>query len=513
MLFFNQKIFDPKFVKVGLTYDDVLILPEYTDIQPDQIDLSVHLSKRIKLNIPLLSSAMDTVTESVMAIAMAKEGGMGVIHRNLSIEDQAENVYRVKRYNSEIISDPIFIQSGSTINDLYNMRKRFHISGLPVVNKDGILLGIITNRDTKFIEETSSQFLSCRVDQFMTKLPLITGHIGISRKDAFLLLQKYKIEKLPLINHNGKLKGLITVKDFNKEKLYPYAAKDNKGRFLVGAAIGFLGDSWKRVMTLIEAGVDVLFLDTANGYNAGAYKIIKRLKNDLYAKNVDIIGGQAATYESAKFLINAGVDGIRVGVGPGSICTTRIVSGIGVPQITAIYESSKAVNDSLNNKKNSKIIPLIGDGGIQYAGDIGKAFVAGANTVMIGSLFAGCEESPGNLIFFNGKQYKSYRGMGSLGAIQDRGKNSSYSGDKYYQNEANNDRKMIPEGIEGQVPYKGPLSGVINQLIGGLRKTMFYVGSKNIYDLQKKGRFMQITAAGLKESHPHNICIPIEQRN
>lgn len=498
---YNKEVnFNNKFTNVGLTYDDVLILPEYTDIKPSQIDISTNLSKNIKLNIPFISSAMDTVTEDLMAIAMAKEGGIGVIHRNLSIDNQAEHVYRVKRYNSEIIYNPISIQNNSTIKDLYNLCKRYHVSGLPVVNKDNILIGIITKRDIRFIKNSfNNKELTYKVENFMTHMPLITGQIGISRKNAFHLLKKNKVEKLPLIDNKRKLKGLITVKDFDQKKQFPLAAKDINGRLLVGAAIGIFKDSWKRAMTLIEAGVDALFLDTANGHNSKAYKMIKRLKKESIVKKVDIIGGQAATYECARSLMHANVDAIKVGVGPGSICTTRIVAGVGVPQITAINESYKAVYKSS--------IPIIADGGIKHSGDIGKALLAGSSSIMIGSLFAGCDESPGYLTFFNGKQYKSYRGMGSLGAIIARGNSQSYSGDKYYQ-ETSKLEDAITEGIEGQVPYTGPLRGVVNKLVGGLRKTMFYVGSRSILDFKKKGRFIRITTAGLKESHPHDIYIP-----
>jgi len=470
---------------------------------PSEADTSSRLSKRITVQTPLLSAAMDTVTESRMAIAMARQGGLGVVHRNLSIDDQAEQVDRVKRSESGMITNPVTIGPEATLAELDELCARYRVSGLPVVDGAGRLLGIVTNRDTRFVLE--SEFPTRLVHEVMTKMPLVTGKVGISREDASELLAKNKIEKLPLVDDDGRLRGLITVKDFTKAEQYPLATKDDEGRLRVGAAIGFFGDGWERAMRLIDAGVDALFVDTANGHSQGVLEMIRRLKSDPVAAHVDVIGGQAATREGAQALIDAGADGIKVGVGPGSICTTRVVAGVGVPQITAIYESAKAAGPAG--------VPLIADGGLQYSGDIGKALVAGADTVMLGSLLAGTEEAPGELIFVNGKQFKSYRGMGSLGAMQTRGKNTSYSKDRYFQADVSGDDKLIPEGIEGRVAYRGPLSSVAYQLSGGLRQTMFYTGARTIPELKAKGKFVRITAAGLKESHPHDIQMTVEAPN
>ncbi|MFI5084499.1 MAG: IMP dehydrogenase [Actinomycetales bacterium] len=493
---------DP-FALIGLTYDDVLLLPGHTNVIPSEADTSSRVSKRITVQTPLLSAAMDTVTESRMAIAMARQGGLGVVHRNLAMDDQAEQVDRVKRSESGMITNPVTIGPDATLRELDDLCAHYSVSGLPVVEANGRLLGIVTNRDTVFVPE--GEYPHRRVHEVMTKMPLITGRVGISREDASNLLAKNKIEKLPLVDADGILRGLITVKDFTKAEQYPLATKDDEGRLRVGAAIGFFGDGWERAMKLVDAGVDALFVDTANGHSQGVLDLIARLKAEPAARNVDIIGGQAATREGAQALIDAGADGIKVGVGPGSICTTRVVAGVGVPQITAIYESAKAAVPAG--------VPLIADGGLQYSGDIGKALVAGADTVMLGSLLAGCDESPGDLIFVNGKQYKSYRGMGSLGAMQSRGKNTSYSKDRYFQADVSGDDKLIPEGIEGRVAYRGPLSSVAYQLVGGLRQTMFYVGSPTIGELKARGKFVRITAAGLKESHPHDIQMTVEAPN
>ncbi|MCG2621728.1 IMP dehydrogenase [Arthrobacter sp. I2-34] len=494
--------FNP-FAFEGLTYDDVLLLPGPTDVIPSEADTSSRLSKRITVHTPLLSAAMDTVTESRMAIAMAREGGLGVIHRNLSIQDQAEHVDRVKRSESGMITNPVTIAPEATLAELDELCRNYRVSGLPVVDPRGKLLGIVTNRDTRFVPR--AVYATTKVDEVMTKMPLITGHVGIGREETVELLGKNRIEKLPLVDDEGYLRGLITVKDFDKAEQYPLATKDDEGRLRVGAAIGFFGDGYERGMTMIEAGVDVLVVDTANGHSRGVLDMIARLKKDPAAAHVDIIGGQAATREGAQALIDAGADAIKVGVGPGSICTTRVVAGVGVPQITAIYESAKAAIPAG--------VPLIADGGLQYSGDIGKALVAGADTVMLGSLLAGAAESPGDLVFVNGKQFKTYRGMGSLGAMQTRGKNTSYSKDRYFQADVPDDEKLIPEGIEGQVPYRGPVSAVAHQLSGGLRQTMFYTGAHTIAELKAKGKFVRITSAGLKESHPHDIMITAEAPN
>ncbi|MCU1523292.1 MAG: guaB [Microbacteriaceae bacterium] len=488
---------------IGLTYDDVMLLPGHTDVIPSEADTTTRLSRRITVAAPLLSSAMDTVTESRMAIAIARQGGLGVLHRNLSIADQAEQVDRVKRSESGMITNPVTTTPDTTVAEVDAICGQFRVSGLPVVEGDGRLVGIITNRDMRFVSpfEKSTTF----VRDVMTRAPLITAPEGIDPDDAVAIFAQHKIEKLPLVDADGRLRGLITVKDFDKSEQYPNATKDDAGRLRVAAAIGFFGDAWDRAMSLIDAGVDALVVDTANGDSAGVIDIIRRLKSDPVAAHVDIIGGNVATRSGAQALVDAGADAIKVGVGPGSICTTRVVAGVGVPQVTAVYEASLAARESG--------IPVIADGGLQYSGDIAKALVAGADTVMLGSLLAGCDESPGDLIFVNGKQFKSYRGMGSLGALQSRGEKTSYSKDRYFQADVPSDDKLIPEGIEGQVPYRGPLSAVAYQLLGGLRQSMFYTGARTIGELKSKGKFVRITAAGLKESHPHDIQMTVEAPN
>ena len=487
----------------GLTYDDVLLLPGNTDVIPSDADTSTRLSKRITLNIPIISAAMDTVTDSAMAIAMARLGGMGVIHRNLSIEDQAAHVDRVKRSESGMIINPVTIGADATIAEYDEVCGYYKVSGLPVVSEEGVLEGIITNRDIRYISR--SDYEGIRVRDIMTPMPLVTAHPSVTKDEAFALLSNNKIERLPLVDDAGKLAGLITLKDFVKTEQYPNATKDEDGRLRAGAAIGFFGDGYERAMTLVEAGVDALFVDTANGHSQGVLDMIARLKKDPAAAHVDVIGGQAATRLGAQAIIDAGADGVKVGVGPGSICTTRIIAGVGVPQVTAINESAKAAIPAG--------VPLIADGGMQHSGEIGKALVAGADSVMLGSLLAGTTESPGELIFMNGKQYKAYRGMGSLGAMQTRGRHKSFSKDRYFQADVSSEEKLIPEGIEGQVPFRGPLSAVIHQLEGGLRQTMFYVGSRTIEELKYKGQFVRITPAGLKESHPHDIMMTVEAPN
>lgn len=487
----------------GLTYDDVLLLPGNTDVIPSDADTSTRLSKRITLNTPIISAAMDTVTDSAMAIAMARLGGMGVIHRNLSIEDQAAHVDRVKRSESGMIINPVTIGADATIAEYDEVCGYYKVSGLPVVSDEGVLEGIITNRDIRYISR--SDYEGIRVRDIMTPMPLVTAHPSVTKDEAFALLSNNKIERLPLVDDAGKLAGLITLKDFVKTEQYPNATKDEDGRLRAGAAIGFFGDGYERAMSLVEAGVDALFVDTANGHSQGVLDMIARLKKDPAAAHVDVIGGQAATRLGAQAIIDAGADGVKVGVGPGSICTTRIIAGVGVPQVTAINESAKAAIPAG--------VPLIADGGMQHSGEIGKALVAGADSVMLGSLLAGTTESPGELIFMNGKQYKAYRGMGSLGAMQTRGRHKSFSKDRYFQADVSSEEKLIPEGIEGQVPFRGPLSAVIHQLEGGLRQTMFYVGSRTIEELKYKGQFVRITPAGLKESHPHDIMMTVEAPN
>ena len=487
---------------IGLTYDDVLLLPGESDVIPSEVDTTARLTREISMAVPLLSAAMDTVTEARMAIAMARQGGIGVLHRNLSIEDQAQQVTLVKRSESGMVSDPVTISPDATLAELDELCGTYRVSGLPVVDEDRILLGIITNRDLRFVP--ADDFPRLRVHEVMTRMPLVTGPVGISNEDAAALLGKHKVEKLPLIDDAGRLSGLITVKDFVKSEKYPNATKDAEGRLRVAAGVGFYGDAWERAMALVAAGVDVLVVDTAHGHAQAMLAMIHRLKTDPAARGVQVIGGNVATRAGAQALVDAGVDAVKVGVGPGSICTTRVVAGVGVPQVTAIYEASLACKPAG--------VPVIGDGGLQYSGDIAKALVAGADTVMLGSLLAGCEESPGDLIFVNGKQFKSYRGMGSLGAMASRGR-VSYSKDRYFQADVTTDEKIVPEGIEGQVPYRGPLRAVAHQLVGGLHQSMFYVGARTIPELQGRGKFIRITPAGLKESHPHDIQMTIEAPN
>jgi len=488
------------FNTLGLTFDDVLLQPGLSDVNPAEADTTSRVSKRISIKVPLVSSPMDTVTESRMAVAIARQGGLGVIHRNLSIEEQAHQVDVVKRSEAGMVDEPITISPDATIGEADAMCARYRISGVPVVDADLKLLGIVTNRDMRF--ETDPTRL---VGEVMTKMPLVTGHVGIKGDDAMRLLAQNKIEKLPLVDDQGRLRGLITLKDFVKSDQFPHASKDEQGRLRVAAAVGFYGDAWKRAMALIEEGVDMLIVDTAHGHSRGVIDMVRRLKAERAAAHVDIVGGNVASYEGAKALVDAGADGVKVGVGPGSICTTRVVSGVGVPQVSAIYNASRACKPAG--------VPVIGDGGLQYSGDIAKALVAGADTVMLGSLLAGCDESPGELIFVNGKQYKAYRGMGSLGAMASRGRSRSYSRDRYFQTEVNSDEHLIAEGIEGQVPYRGPLSAVAYQLVGGLRQSMWYVGAETIPELQRRGRFVRITSAGLRESHPHDIQMTVEAPN
>jgi IMP dehydrogenase len=489
-----------KFAQLGLTFDDVLLLPGDTDVIPSEAITSSWLSRNIQVQVPLVSAAMDTVTEYRMAIAMARHGGIGILHRNLAIEEQAQQVDLVKRSEAGMVTNPVTIGPDATLAVVDELCGKFRISGLPVVDNNGVLVGIITNRDLRFETDFSRP-----VSEVMTPMPLVTAQVGVHKEVALGLLAKNKIEKLPLIDANGKLQGLITVKDFTKSEQYPLATKDPSGRLRVGAAVGFFDDAWKRAMALVEAGVDLLVVDTANGHARGVTEMIARLKAEKAAAHVDVVGGNVATRAGAQALIDAGADGVKVGVGPGSICTTRVVAGVGVPQVTAIYEASLAAR--------AAGVPVIGDGGLQYSGDIAKALVAGADTVMLGSLLAGCDESPGELVFVNGKQYKSYRGMGSLGAMQSRGRAKSYSKDRYFQGDITDNDKIVPEGIEGQVPYRGPLGAVAYQLVGGLRQSMFYVGAHDIHELKERGKFVRITSAGLKESHPHDIQMTIEAPN
>lgn len=490
------------FAALGLTYDDVLLQPGFSDLAPTDIDTSTRLTRRISLKVPLVSAAMDTVTEARMAIAMARQGGIGVLHRNLSIDDQARQVDLVKRTQTGIISNPVTIWPDATLEELDQICGEFRVSGLPVVDANDHLLGIVTNRDLRFTPV--AEWATTKVHEVMTKPPLVTGQVGITRDEATSLLRQHKRERLPLLDADGRLGGLITVKDFVKGEQFPNASYDADGRLLVAAAIGYFGDAWERATRLIEAGVDVLVADTAHGHVRMLLDMVRRLKSDPATKDVQVIGGNVVTREGAQAFVDAGADAVKVGVGPGSICTTRIVTGVGTPQITAVYEVAQVCRPAG--------VPVIADGGLRHSGEIAKAIVAGAESVMLGSLLAGCEESPGELVLVNGKQYKTYRGMGSLGAMSSRGK-KSYSKDRYFQAEVSSDDELIPEGIEGRVAYRGPLSAVAHQLTGGLHQSMFYVGARDIAELQEKGRFLRITSASLTESHPHGVQMTAEAPN
>ncbi len=488
---------EEKFGYTGLTFDDVLLLPAESYVIPSDADTSSQLTRNIRLQVPLVSSAMDTVTEARMAIAMARFGGVGVLHRNSSIDDQAGQVDLVKRSEAGMITNPITCSPNDTLAHVEHLCARFQISGVPVVDDDGTLLGIVTNRDLRFEDDTARP-----VSEVMTASPLITAQVGIASNEALALLRSNKIEKLPLVDDRGRLQGLITVKDYVKNERYPAATKDSDGRLVVGAAVGVGDDSYKRARQLIEAGADFIVVDTAHGHSMAVLDIVRRLAADT---QVDIVGGNVATASGAQALIDAGADGVKVGVGPGSICTTRVVAGVGVPQVSAIFEAARAAR--------AAGVPVIADGGVAYSGDIAKAIVAGADTVMLGSLLAGCEEAPGDVVFVNGKQFKQYRGMGSLGAMASRGNTGSYSKDRYFQDDVFSDDKLVPQGVEGQVPYSGKLAVVAYQLVGGLHAAMGYAGAPTIDKLQTEGRFVRITAAGLSESHPHDIQMTIEAPN
>ena len=477
-----------KFVKQGLTFDDVLLIPAASDVLPADVDLHTNLTKKIRLNIPLISSAMDTVTEYRMAIAIAREGGIGVIHKNMSISQQAEQVDMVKRSENGVITNPFWLAPGHTLAEADELMAKYRISGVPICD-NGKLIGIITNRDMKF--ETDMNQL---IDNVMTKENLVTAPEGITLEEAKEILRRHKIEKLPLVDKDFRLKGLITIKDIEKAEVYPNSARDEKGRLLVGAAIGATADVLDRVSALVEAGVDVLNLDSAHGHTQNVLETVKRIKA-LYPE-VQLIAGNVATAEGTRALIEAGADCVKVGIGPGSICTTRVVAGIGVPQITAIYDAACVAAQYG--------VPIIADGGVKFSGDIVKAIAAGGSVVMIGSLLAGCEESPGDTEIYQGRQFKTYRGMGSLAAMNHGSK------DRYFQ-ESN--KKLVPEGVEGRVPYKGSTSDTIYQLMGGLRAGMGYTGCHSIAELQQNAQFMQITAAGLRESHPHDIYITKDAPN
>jgi IMP dehydrogenase len=490
------------FAKLGLTYDDVLLVPRDTDVIPSEVDTTTQLTTEISLAVPIISSAMDTVTEARMAIALARHGGLGILHRNLSVDDQAYQVGLIKRTQSGVISNPITIGPKSTLEELDALCGQYRVSGVPVVAEGDRLLGIVTNRDLRFTPVR--EWPTTPVHEVMTPMPLVTASAEIDRDDAIALLRRHKIERLPLVAGDDRLVGLITVKDFVKSEQFPQASKDANGRLLVGAAVGYFGDAWERATTLIEAGTDVLVLDTAHGHARLLLDMIRRLKSDPATRDVQIIGGNVATGAGAQALVTAGADAVKVGVGPGSICTTRIIAGVGMPQITAIHDAARAIYGSG--------VPLIADGGLQQSGEVAKALVAGASSVMIGSLLAGCEESPGDLVLMKGEQFKSYRAMGSIGAMASRGQ-QSYSKDRYFQADTETDDDLIPEGIEGVVPYRGPASALIHQFVGGLRQSMFYVGARTIPELQQRGQFVRVTSAGLRESYPHDVQMTVEAPN
>lgn len=483
---------DPrKFLFEALTYDDVLLVPAYSEVLPRETDTTSYLTQNIKLNIPVISAAMDTVTEAELAISMALEGGLGFIHKNMSIEAQADQVRKVKRSQSGMILDPVTLQVSSTVRDAEKIMREFKIGGIPVVDGNGKLVGIITNRDLRFQKD-----MSMPIEQIMTKENLITAPEGITLEKAELLLQDYKIEKLPIVNKKGKLTGLVTYKDILKKKNKPNACKDKFGRLRVGAAVGVTPDILDRIAALKNAGVDVISIDTAHGHSRGVMQSAKKVKQKY--PELELVVGNIATGEAAKALAKVGADAVKVGVGPGSICTTRVVAGVGLPQLSAVYEAAKALKGS--NTKS------IADGGIRFSGDVVKALAAGADSVMIGSLLAGTEEAPGEVIIYEGRRFKSYRGMGSLEAMEDGSK------DRYFQDVEDDIKKLVPEGISGRVPYKGLVSEVLYQLVGGLRAGMGYCGAKNLENL-KKSKFVKITSAGVVESHPHDISITREAPN
>lgn len=487
----TQKAAQDKFLGEALTFDDVLLVPSYSEVLPRDVNISSQLTREIRLNIPIVSAAMDTVTENKLAIALARQGGIGIIHKNMTIEQQAEQVRSVKRSESGMIIDPVTLKADAQVKDALALMRKYKIGGIPIVDDNNTLIGILTNRDLRF--ETK---LSKPVTQLMTSENLITAPIGTNLEKARNILQRHKIEKLPVVDKSNRLVGLITYKDIMKVQDYPIACKDTLGRLVVGAAVGVTNDILERVSALVGVDVDVICIDTAHGHSAGvldAVKLVKRQYPDL-----QVIGGNVATSAGAKALVDAGADGVKVGVGPGSICTTRIIAGVGVPQLSAIYEAAQGI-------KNSGV-PIIGDGGIRYTGDIAKAIVAGASTIMAGGLFAGVEEAPGETIIFDGRKFKVYRGMGSIGAMELGSK------DRYFQDVEDDIKKLVPEGIEGRVPFKGTLAEVMVQYIGGLRAGMGYCGAARIEDLQQAS-FVKITAAGVHESHPHNITITKESPN
>ena len=490
-----------KIALYGLTFDDVLLLPAESNVVPSEVDTSAQFTRNIRLGVPLASAAMDTVTEARMAIGMARQGGIGVLHRNLSAEDQAQQVEIVKRSESGMVTDPVTATPDMTIDEVDTLCARYRISGLPVVDKQGVLVGICTNRDMRFEPDFSR-----KVSEIMTPMPLVVAKEGVSKEEALALLSTNKVEKLPIVDDDNKLVGLITVKDFVKTEQFPNASKDASGRLLVAAGIGTGEESYQRAGQLVDAGVDVLVVDSAHAHNNRVLEMVSRVQKD-FGDRIDVIGGNLATRQAARDMIEAGADAIKVGIGPGSICTTRVVAGVGAPQITAIMEAASVAGPAG--------VPVIGDGGMQYSGDIAKALAAGADAVMLGSMLAGTTESPGDIVVVQGKQYKRYRGMGSMGAMQGRGlsgEKRSYSKDRYFQADVRSEDKLVPEGVEGRVPFRGDIDAIVHQIVGGLRASMGYTGSATLAELKTK-QFVQITAAGLKESHPHHLQQIVEAPN
>ncbi|KZE39419.1 IMP dehydrogenase [Bhargavaea cecembensis] len=484
-------MWENKFAKEGLTFDDVLLVPAESEVLPKEVDLSVQLTEKIRLNLPIISAGMDTVTEAKMAISMARQGGIGVVHKNMSIEEQAEQVEQVKRSENGVITNPFYLTPDHQVFDAEHLMGKYRISGVPIVNNEEELklVGIITNRDMRFIEDYSGQ-----ISDFMTKENLVTAPVGTTLAEAEKMLQKYKIEKLPIVDEEGILKGLITIKDIEKVIEFPKAAKDSQGRLLVGAAIGVTSDTMMRLEQLVKAEVDLIVIDTAHGHSKGVIDTVRQIR-ETYPE-LDIVAGNVATAEGARALYEAGADVVKVGIGPGSICTTRVVAGVGVPQITAVYDCATEA------RKHGKAI--IADGGIKYSGDIVKALAAGGHVVMLGSLLAGTTESPGETEIFQGRRFKVYRGMGSVGAMEQGSK------DRYFQEDA---KKLVPEGIEGRLPYKGPLADTIHQLVGGIRAGMGYAGAKDLESLREESQLIRMTGAGLRESHPHDVQITKEAPN
>jgi IMP dehydrogenase len=483
---------DRKFGKEGLTFDDVLLVPAESRVLPNEVSTSTQLTRGITIQIPIVSAAMDTVTEARLAIALAREGGMGIVHRNLSIDAQMAEVDKVKRSESGMIVEPVTLPRNALVSDALDLMATYHISGVPITDEEGTLVGILTNRDLRFAPDASQP-----VSALMTSRDLVTAPVGTTLAEAEAILHRHKIEKLPVVDSDGVLKGLITVKDIQKRIEFPKATKDEQGRLRVGAAVGVGDDAWERAGALVDAGVDVLVVDTAHGHSASVPEMVRRIKSEL---DVEVVAGNVATAEATEALIEAGADALKAGVGPGSICTTRVVAGVGVPQITAIYDCAAAAA--------RHGVPLIADGGMTSSGDIAKAIAAGADLVMAGSLLAGTDESPGDVVLHQGERFKEYRGMGSLGAMRARGS----SRDRYFQGDVEDVEKLVPEGIEGRVPYKGPVTAILHQLVGGLRQAMGYCGAATIEEM-KGAQFVRITAAGLRESHPHDVTITKEAPN